>query len=63
MKSRRKNVDLPNNTISVLILEGSLRGFGSLKPFLEHIINDAAEKAMKARPDVYKNLLSAKKVR
>jgi len=63
MKTLRKNVDLTSNTISILILEGSLRGFGSLKPFLEKIISDAAEKAVKARPDVYKKLLSAKKER
>jgi hypothetical protein len=60
MKTLRKNIDLANNTIAILQIESTLAGYGSLKPFLEKIINDFAAKSAKGKPEVYKNVVNQK---
>ncbi|MCA6380490.1 MAG: hypothetical protein IM574_01570 [Cytophagales bacterium] len=61
MKTLRKNIDLSNETIAILQIEATLSSFGSLKPFLEKIVNDFAAKSSKGRPEVYSKVLSTKK--
>lgn len=60
MSKLRKNVDLESLTIAVLQVEGTMQSFGSLKPFLEKILNDVAQKAIKDKPEVYRPLLASK---
>lgn len=60
MKTLRKNIDLSNETIAILQIEATLSSFGSLKPFLEKIVNDFAAKSSKGRPEIYSNVLSKK---
>ncbi len=64
MKVLRKNIDLSTDTVAILQIESTLAGYGSLKPFLEKIINDFAAKSAKGRPEVYKNVVvqKAKKI-
>jgi hypothetical protein len=61
MKTLRKNIDLSNETIAILQIEATLSSFGSLKPFLEKIVNDFAAKSSKGRPEGYSKVLSTKK--
>lgn len=58
MKTLRKNVDLSSDTIAVLQIEATLKGFGSLKPFLESILNDFAVKSAKSKPKVYEAIVA-----
>ncbi len=44
MKILRKNIDLNSETVAVLQIEATLKGHGSLKPFLEEIINSYGQK-------------------
>jgi len=60
MRTLRKNIDLSNETIAILQIEATLSDFGSLKPFLEKIVNDFAAKSSKGRPEVYSKVLSKK---
>ena len=63
MKKLRKNIDLSTESVAILQIEATLNGFGSLKPFLEKIINDFAVKSSKGRPEVYKKVISQKLVK
>lgn len=60
MKMLRKNIDLSSETVAILQIEATLSGFGSLKPFLEKIVNDFATKCSKGRPEVYRKILDRK---
>ncbi|HMV09294.1 MAG TPA: hypothetical protein PKL56_16840 [Cyclobacteriaceae bacterium] len=60
MKTLRKNIDLDNETIAILQIEATLKGYGSLKPFIESLINDFAKKCKKNRPTVYKQIAEQK---
>jgi hypothetical protein len=60
MKTLRKNIDLDNQTIAILQIEATLKGHGSLKPFLESLLKDYSNKCLKSRPSVYKTILANK---
>ncbi len=60
MKTLRKNVDLDIETVAILMIESTLNGFGTLKPFLESILEGHAAKCRKARPKVYEAILEKK---
>jgi hypothetical protein len=60
MKTLRKNVDLPSETVAVLQIEATLKGFGSLKPFLESILKDFATKSARSKPKVYEAIVVTK---
>ncbi len=60
MKTLRKNIDITNDIVAILQIEGTLNGYGTLKPFLEKIVNDYAAKSRKSRSDVYEKLLGQK---
>ncbi len=57
MKKLRKNIDLDSQTVAVLQIEATLKGHGSLKPFLEKLLMDYAIKCMGQRKSVYKELV------
>lgn len=59
MKVLRKNIDLDQNTILVLQMEATAHGHGSLKPFLEEILNDRAARAIKANAKFYARVINA----
>lgn len=59
MKKLRKNVDLASQDVAVLQIEASLNGYGTVKPFLEKILVEAAQKAVKSRPEVYRKLFNS----
>lgn len=56
----RKNIDLDTQTIAILQIEATLKGHGSLKPFLEALLKDYSDKCLKSRPSVYKMVLAKK---
>lgn len=60
MKMLRKNIDLDTKTIAILQIEATLKGHGSLKPFLESLLKDYSTKCLKSRPAVYKSILANK---
>lgn len=60
MKMLRKNIDLTAETVAILQIEGTLKGYGSLKPFLESIVKDFAAKAAKSKPKVYGAVIEKK---
>jgi len=60
MKTFRKNIDLDSRTVAILQIEGSLKGYGTLKPFIESIVREYAAKAIKSRPGVYNALIGEK---
>lgn len=60
MKTLRKNIDLDSDTVAILLIEGTLKGLGSLKPFLEGILKDYAKKCLQSRPGVYKSIVDKK---
>lgn len=60
MKTLRKNIDLDSKTITILQIEGNLKGYGTLKPFIESIIVEYAKKALKSRPGLYNTLIYEK---
>jgi hypothetical protein len=57
MKTLRKNIDLDNETIAILQIEATLKGYGSLKPFLEGTLSTFAQKCKKLRPGVYGKII------
>lgn len=57
MKTLRKNIDLDNETIAILQIEATLKGHGSLKPFIESLIKDFAKKCKKNRPAIYNKIV------
>ncbi len=57
MKVLRKNVDLDIQTIAVLQIEATLKGHGSLKPYLEELLIEVATKAAKGKPNVYASIV------
>lgn len=56
MKKLRKNIDLDNQTILVLQMEATANGYGTLKPFLEYVLQERASKAMKDHAAFYSRL-------
>ncbi|HEV8511985.1 MAG TPA: hypothetical protein VGQ59_01845 [Cyclobacteriaceae bacterium] len=60
MKTLRKNVDLTSDTVAILQIEATLNQFGTLKPFLESLLENHAAKCRKARPKVYEALVEKK---
>ncbi len=60
MKILRKNVDLDIQTIAVLQIEATLKGHGSLKPYLEELLKEVAAKAAKGKPKVYASIVKKK---
>jgi hypothetical protein len=60
MKTLRKNIDLDTATVAILQIEATLKGYGSLKPFIEKIVVDFAAKSSRERPDIYKKVVERK---
>jgi hypothetical protein len=60
MKTFRKNVDLTSDTVAILQIEATLSQFGTLKPFLESLLESHAAKCRKARPKVYEAIIERK---
>lgn len=60
MKLHRKNIDLDSTTIAVLQIEGTMKDYSTLKPFLEALITKYAQKCIKSRPNVYKGIIERK---
>ncbi|GHN02567.1 hypothetical protein WSM22_40560 [Cytophagales bacterium WSM2-2] len=60
MKTFRKNVDLNSDTVAILQIEATLSQFGTLKPFLESLLENHAAKCKKAKPKVYEALIEKK---
>lgn len=60
MKTLRKNIDLDNETVAILQIEATLKGYGSLKPFIESLVKDYAKKCKKNRPTVYNKIVEQK---
>jgi hypothetical protein len=63
MKTLRKNVDLSSGDIAILQIEATLKGYGSLKPFLELVLHETAQKSLKAKPNIYKVFFEKKKIK
>jgi len=61
MKMLRKNIDLDSKTVAILQIEASLAGYGTLKPYLEYLLDEKAKRSVKDRPSVYKSLMGVKK--
>lgn len=59
MKTLRKNIDLDNETIAILQIEATLKGYGSLKSFLEDALRTFAKKCKKLRPGVYGKIIES----
>ena len=57
MKTLRKNVDLKTETVAILQIEATLNDFGTLKPYLESILQSHAAKCIKARPKTYEAIV------
>lgn len=60
MKTFRKNVDLTSDTVAILQIEATLSNFGTLKPFLESLLENHAAKCRKAKPKVYEAIIEKK---
>ncbi|HEV8511937.1 MAG TPA: hypothetical protein VGQ59_01590 [Cyclobacteriaceae bacterium] len=60
MKTFRKNLDLTSDTVAILQIEATLSQFGTLKPFLESLLEAHAAKCRKARPKVYEAIIEKK---
>lgn len=60
MKTLRKNIDLDSQTVAILQIEATLKGHGSLKPFLESLLREYSLKCLKSRPGVYKTIVAKK---
>lgn len=60
VKTLRKNIDLDNETVVILQIEATLKGYGSLKPFIEGLVKDFAKKCKKSRPGVYNKIVERK---
>lgn len=58
MKTLRKNVDLDIETVAILQIEATIHGFGTLKPFLEKVLNENAKKASRSKPKLYSQIIT-----
>jgi len=60
VKTLRKNIDVDAQTVAILQIEATLKGHGSLKPFLEFLLKEYSLKCLKSRPGVYKTIIAKK---
>lgn len=60
MKTLRRNVDLKTQTIAILQIEATLNDFGTLKPYLESLLEAHAAKCIRAKPKTYEAIIEKK---
>lgn len=53
-KKKRKSVDLSPKSFWALQIQGTLSGYATVKPYLEKLLEEQAEKVLKNNPDIAK---------